>query len=94
MLRHLPVRINDRGIRHQLLHMVCHFLDVLYPVVYIVNLSAARQLPVHCLADHLIVMLHDVGLDRYTVHWRLLQHTHIADADQAHVQRPWDRCCC
>ena len=43
------------------------------------------------LADHLVVVLHDVRLDRNTVHRRLLENTHIADPDETHVQRSRDR---
>ena len=91
MLRHLPVGINYRGIRHQLLHMMSHLLNVLHAVVYIVNLTAPGQFPVHGLPDHLIVVLHNIGLDRHTVHRRLLQHAHVADTNQTHVKRSWDR---
>ena len=38
-------------------------------------------------------MLHDIGLDRDTVHRRLLQHAHIADAYQTHMKGPRDRRC-
>ena len=93
MLRHLPVGVHHRGIRYQLLHMVGNFLNILHAVVYIVNLTAPGQLAVHRLTDHLIVVLHDIGLDRDTVHRRLLQHAHIADAHQTHMKGPRDRCC-
>ena len=44
------------------------------------------------LADHLVVVLHDIGLDRNTVHRRLLENAHVADPDKAHMQRSRDRC--
>ena len=43
------------------------------------------------LADHLVVVLHDIGLDRHAVHRRLLENAHIADPDETHVQSSRDR---
>ena len=43
------------------------------------------------LADHLVVVLHDIGLDRNTVHRRLLENAHVTDPDKAHMQSPRDR---
>ena len=63
-------------------------VDVVDPVVDVVHLSAAGELPADGLADHLVVVLHDVGLDGQAVHRRLLQNAHIPDAHQAHVECP------
>ena len=93
MLRHLSVGVDHRGIRHQLLHMVRHLLNVFHTVVYIINLAAPGQFPVHSLADHLIVVFHNIGLDGHTIHRRLLQHAHVADSHQAHMKGSRDRRC-
>ena len=41
--------------------------------------------------DHVWVELHDVGLDRQAILRRRLDHRHVADADERHVQRARDR---
>ena len=46
------------------------------------------------LADHLVVVLHDVRLDRNTVHRRLLENAHVADPDKAHMKSSRNRRCC
>ena len=43
------------------------------------------------LTDHLVVVLHDIGLDRNTVHRRFLENAHVTDPDKAHMQSPRDR---
>ena len=66
-------------------------INVVHAIVYIIYLSAPSQLPMDRLTHHLIIIFHYIGLDRDTVDRRLLQHTHVADADQAHVERSGDR---
>ena len=72
MFVHLPVGEHDVCLRHQSRHMVCHLVDVIDTVVDIIYLSAPRQLPVNRLAHHLVVVLHDVGLNRQAIHRRFL----------------------
>ena len=90
-LRHLAMRIRDARLRAELLHMPRDVCDVIDPVVDIVHLAVSRKLAVDRLAHELVVVLHDIGLDRHTVDRRLLEHRHVTDADQRHVQRPRDR---
>ena len=71
--------------------MVCHLVNVADAVVYVIHLAAAGKLPVNGLPDHLVIILHHVRLDGHTVYRRFLQHTHVADSHQAHVQRPGNR---
>ena len=91
MFVHLPVGEYNVCLRHQRRHVVCHLVDVIDTVVDIINLSAPRQLPVNRLAHHLVVVLHDVGLNRQAVYRRFLQNTHVPDADEAHMQGTWNR---
>ena len=46
------------------------------------------------LADHFVVVLHDIGLDRNAVHRRLLENTHVTDPDKAHMKCSRNRRCC
>ena len=92
VLRHLPVRVDDICGRNELLNLSCNLLDILDAVIYIVDLSAPRKLTVHRLADHLLVVLHHIGLDRNSVNRRFFEHAHIADSDETHVQGTRNRC--
>ena len=91
MLPHLPVGKGHRHIRHQPLDPGRHLDDVLHPVVDVVHLPLAGALPLDGLPHHLIVVLHDIGLDGHPLLRRLLQDAHVPDADEAHVERPRDR---
>ena len=63
-------------------------LDVLHPVVQVVDLPAPVQLPPDGLRHGGPFVLHDVGLHRLAVPGGLLDGGHIPDARQGHVQRP------
>lgn len=56
-------------------------------VVQIKHLSAAPQLSPDGFADKHLVVFGDVGLHRHAVLRRFLEHRHIADARQRHIQR-------
>ena len=86
MLIHLTMGKGHIRVGHERRHMVCHLVDVIDTVVDIINLSAPRQLPVNRLAHHLVVVLHDVGLNRQAIHRRFLQDAHIPDANETHMQ--------
>ena len=90
---HLSVCIGNRQIRHQFLHMSCHFSYILDTVIDIVHLSLAGNFSFDCLPDHLIILLHHIGLDRHPVNWCFFQHTHVTDSDQAHMKGSRDRSC-
>ena len=63
-------------------------LDVLHPVVQVVDLSAPVQLPPDGLRHGGPLVLHDVGLHRLAVSGGFLDGGHIPNARQGHVQRP------
>ena len=92
-LRHLPVGVRYRSIRHQFPDAVRERVYVLDAVIHIVDLAVARQFAVYGLAHQFVLVLADIGLDGHAVAGRLRQHRHVADADQAHVQRTRDGCC-
>ena len=78
-------------LRHQRCDLVCHLHDRIDPVIDIVNLPSACQFPADGFAHHLFIIFHDISLDRYALHRCFFKNTHVADSDQAHVQRSWDR---
>ena len=89
---HLAVRKGDLGFRYQLLYPGCPLGNVPHAVINIVDLSSPRELAADRLPDHLLVIFHDIGLDRDTLLGRLLEDRHIPDPDKAHVECPGDRC--
>ena len=92
MLLHLPVCKSHIRLRHQLGKGVCHLHNGIDPIIDIINLTSPCQFPADGLPDHLLIVFHHISLNRYPFTWRLLQHTHIPDTDQAHVKRSGDRC--
>ena len=96
MLPHLSVRIGNRQIRHQLLHMSCYLIDIFHTVIDIVYLPLSCAFPFDCFTYHLVIIFHNICLDRHTVIRCFLQYTHIANTDQAHMKcsRDWSRCKC
>ena len=91
MLLHLSMRIGYCHFRHQLLDMGRNLCDILHSVVYIVHLSLTGNLTLNSLSYHLVIIFHHIGLDRHSFLRRFLQHTHIADSDQAHMKRSRNR---
>ncbi len=86
MLLHLSVGICHVGFRHQLRNLRRYIRDVVHPVVDIVDLSAPRHLTNDCLTDQLVIVFADKSLDRQPVVGRLLQHAHIPDTNETHMQ--------
>ena len=90
-LLHLAVSERYICLRQQLCDFICHLHDSIDTVIDIVNLPAPRQLAADRFAHHFFIILHNIGLDSGPLHRRLLQHAHITDTDQAHMQRARDR---
>ena len=88
---HLAVRVDDIGLRHELLQAECHILNVMNFVVDIVYLSLAGEFTKDRLPDHLLIIFHDVGLDRHTPFRRVLQNRHVSDPHKAHMKGSRDR---
>ncbi len=91
MLLHLTVGIRHDCLRDKAGNLVGDLLDIVDAVIYIVHLPLPGKLADDRLPDHLLVVLHDIGLDRLTLPRRLLENAHVADPHKAHVQRPRDR---
>ena len=82
------MRIGHRGIRHQFLNPCRHIRDPVHTVVDKKYLTVSGKFPADRLSHQFLVIFHHVGLDRHAVQRRLLQNTHVPDADQAHMERP------
>ena len=91
MLLHLPVGKGHDSLRHQLLQRGRHISYIVDPVIHIINLAAPGQLPDNGLPYHLLIILTYKRLDRQPVVGRLLQHAHIPDAHQRHMEGSGDR---
>ena len=91
-LAHLTVGKFHHGAGYQFLHIRRHAVNVVDPVVHIEDLPAPGDLSLDGFPYQLFVVLQHIGLNGAAVHRRHLQHAHIADARQTHVERPGDRC--
>ena len=92
-LTHLPVcKIHSR-IREKFRNSGCHICYIIDTVVHIIYLPASSKFAVNCLTDGLFIILHNIRLNRYTIHRRLFKDTHIADTDHAHMKGSRNRCC-
>ena len=91
LLAHLSVTDDDPRFRHQPLQKIANREDRLDAVVDEVHLAAASELVPDRPLDHRRVELDDVGLNRQPILGRRLDHRHVADADERHVQRPRNR---
>ena len=91
VFRHLAVADHHPRVGHEALQQVRHRIDRLDAVVDEEHLPAAGDLGANRAHQHRRVELHDVGLNREPVFRRRLDHRHVADADQRHVQRARNR---
>ena len=91
VLAHLAVPDRDAGVGDQLLDPFGCLLDGAHPVVDVVDLAPSLQLSRDCLADQLVLVRGDVGLDRLAFFGRSLDDAHVSDPTHRHVQRPRDR---
>ena len=90
-LAHLPVAHGNARRGHQLLNARGNFVNRLHAIVHKVNLPAALQLHLDRRANNLLVELGHHGLNRHAVLGRRLNHAHIAQAHQRHMQRARNR---
>ena len=90
-LAHLSVADNDAALRHQLLDLRRELVDGFDAVVDEVDLAAALQLQLDRRADQLLVELGHHRLDGHAVLGRRLDHAHIAQANERHMQCARDR---
>ena len=92
-LAHLSVGKCHARLRNQFSDLIGDLFNVVDTIVYIIHLTTACQFPADRLPYHLIVIFHDIRLDRHTVVRRFFQHTHVTDSDQAHMKGSRDRSC-
>ena len=90
---HLTVGKCHIDIRHQFLDMRSSLCNIFHTVIYIIDLSGSCAFSLNRFPHHLIIVLHDIRLNRHTILGSFLKHTHITNPDQAHVQRSWNRRC-
>ena len=81
------------GFRNQLADPKGNLVNICHPVINVINLSSSPKLSSDCLANGLLVILHNISLNRHTVHRRLLQHAHVTDSDHAHMEGSGNRRC-
>ena len=90
-LAHLAVADENARLGHHLANLVGDVVDALHAVVHEVHLPAALQLLLDGRANQLLVPGRHHRLDRHAVFGRRLDHAHVAQAEQRHVQRARNR---
>ena len=89
-LAHLPVAYADPRSGDKLLQIRRALPDRIHPVVEEVNLPAAAQFQLQRRPDQLWLEMRHRGLNRKPVLGRRLDHRHVAQPQQRHVQRTRD----
>ena len=93
-LAHLSMcKIHPR-IRHKFRYAQGNIRNIRNTVIDIIDLSAPAQFSVDRLPDCLLIILHNIGLNRHSVHRRFLKDTHITNSNEAHMQSTRNRRCC
>ena len=81
-------------LRHQLGDLGSNIPDIIDTIINIINLSASCHLTYNCLADHLFIIFAHKSLNGQTIVGSFLQHTHITDSNETHVQSTRNGSCC
>ena len=90
VFRHLTVADRDARLGDKAVHALRCLLDRAYSIVHEIDLASPLQLAPHRLLDQLVIVRGHVGLDRLSFFGRSLDHAHVADAADRHVQRARD----
>ena len=90
-LLHLAMGKGHVRLRHQPGNPGSHFHNLIHPVEHIIHLPFPGQLPIDGFPHNFFIIFHHVSLYGHTVHGRLLQHAHVPDANQAHMEGPGNR---
>ena len=85
-LRHLTVADEDARLRRQFAQLLGDVVDGPHAVVEKENLPVAFQFPQDRLTDRLSAVLGNEGFDREARFRRSMDHAHVADSGQGHVQ--------
>ena len=92
-LTHLSMGKIHSRIRQKLRDPCRHICNIIHAVINIINLTASSKLTVDCLSYRFLIILHNICLNRNTIHRRLFQDTHVADTDHTHMECSRNRCC-
>ena len=87
LLAHLAVADGDACFGHEPADPLGGLLDGSHPVVDVKHLASTLQLTGDRLTDQLVVVGRDVRLDRLAFLWRSLDHAHVTNPTDGHVQR-------
>ena len=87
------MRHRNGHIAEPLLELRRALVDRFDPVVKIIHLPAAGQLPADRLVQDPVAVLEDEGLHRVPVVRRLLDGRHVAKSGERHVERSRNRGC-
>ena len=88
---HLPVADDHTRFGHEALNQAADRKNRFDAVVNEIDLAAALQLVPDRAADHLLIELQHVGLNRQAIlGWRL-DDRHVTDADERHIEGPRNR---
>ena len=90
LLGHAAVGHGDGHVREALLELQRRLVDGVDAVVEVIHLPAPGQLPADGVPQDGVVLLQNVGLHRLAAQGGFLQHRHIPDARQGHVQGAGD----
>ena len=91
--RHLTVTDDHASTWHEFLNLGSDFIDTLHPVVDEVDLTSAFEFVFDGRANQLFIERSDDGLNRHAVFGRSFNYAHVAQPNQRHVQRAWNRGC-
>ena len=82
---------DDTRLRNQFLQLRRNLPDAVHAVVHEIDLPAALQFLLDRRLNQLVVPTRDHRLNRHAVFRRSLDHAHVAQPDQRHVQRARNR---
>ena len=88
LLAHPPVAYSRDRIRHEALDRLPYLVEPCDPVVYNVDLSAAREFALDRIAQYLLFVRSHICVDREPVPRRLIDDADILDACKGHVESP------
>ena len=90
MFMHLAMGKCHVCLRYQLCHAVGDLIYIVDPVIDVIDLTAPGNFPADRLTYHLLIIFHDIGLNRGSVHGSLFQNAHVTDPYKTHVKSSWN----
>ena len=89
--RHLSVPYDNAGFRGQCLQFRRNLPNTVHAVMHEVHLPTALQFLLERRLNQFLIPVRDHGLNRHAIFRRRLNHAHIAQPGQRHVQRARNR---